>query len=85
ADDNPLVEQAKSGRIERIFGSVSGSYGAGGLASAAVADGEVERAALGEAYIASVTHAFSAQGEAQSDGFADRIETAEAYLHTTDL
>ncbi len=85
AADNPLAEHAKSVRIERIFGSVSGSYGAGGLASATIADGDVERAALGEAYIASATHAFSAHGEAQSDGFADRVETAEAYLHTTDL
>lgn len=85
AADNPLTELGKSGRIERIFGSVSGSYGAGGLASAAIADGEIERAALGEAYIASATHAFSAAGEALSGGFASRVETAEAYLHTTDL
>lgn len=83
--DNPLAGTAKSGHIERIFGSVSGSYGAGGLASSAIADGEIERTALGEAYIASATHAFSAQGETQSEEFAVRVGAAEAYLHTTDL
>jgi cobaltochelatase CobN len=83
---NPIAANAVGeDRIERIFGSLSGTYGAGGLATTVITDEDVTRDALGAAYVNTATHALSAHGEVRSTEFGARVAGADAYVHTMDL
>ena len=86
ADDNPLAAARVSGdgagRLDRIFGTAPGAYGAGiedllgGAADAA-----------GAAYLAAASHAYGgADGEAKpaAGAFARRVAAADALVHTGD-
>ncbi|MCS0496379.1 cobaltochelatase subunit CobN [Ancylobacter sp. MQZ15Z-1] len=87
-DENPLkaaIEAAaRSGddaAAVRIFGTAPGAYGAG------LARGEVDRAALGEAYLASASHAYGgAEGTARlaGDAFEARVAEADLLVHGAD-
>jgi cobaltochelatase CobN len=87
-DENPLAAacrvRAEAGSPARIFGTAPGAYGAG------VEDligREVDRAAIGAAYLASTSHAYGgSEGEAASmpDAFADRVACADLLLHPSD-
>ncbi|MDR3493552.1 MAG: cobaltochelatase subunit CobN [Ancalomicrobiaceae bacterium] len=69
----------------RIFGAAPGGHGAGDLTRRLLVEEDVTRADLGEAYLASTSHAFSAEGAVPSDDFRDRVAGAEAYVHGQDL
>ncbi len=87
-DDNPLAgaRRAASGatRLERIFGTAPGAYGAG---VEHLLGGEAERDALGAAYLAATSHRYGgAEGAAQPAGgeFEKRVAQADALVHTGD-
>jgi cobaltochelatase CobN len=89
ADDNPLVaarrtiEGKSQTRIDRIFGTAPGAYGAG--VDDLIGGGDVE--AVGAAYLAAASHAYGgADGEAGAapGGFAQRIAEADALVHPGD-
>jgi cobaltochelatase CobN len=89
ADDNPLAAAQRSpigqdANLARIFGTAPGTYGAG------VEDllgGDVDREAIGAAYLAAASHAY---GGAEGDGkflpeaFAARVAHADLLLHPGD-
>jgi cobaltochelatase CobN len=89
-DDNPVAaaRRALNGkattRIERIFGTAPGSYGAG------VEDllgRSADTEAIGAAYLAAASHAYrGADGEAGAAPglFAERVAGADALVHTSD-
>jgi cobaltochelatase CobN len=85
-EENPLVAAARKnggGSLARIFGTAPGAYGAG------VEEllGQSEWAAIGAAYLAATSHAYSgAEGEAASlpGAFASRLATADLLLHGSD-
>ena len=86
AEDNPLAEAHRKGEdLARVFGSAPGSYGA--QAADLALDGDWRtRADLGEAYLATVTHAY---GGAESirdagEGFRSRVSEAEILVHPQD-
>ncbi|MBV8776352.1 MAG: cobaltochelatase subunit CobN, partial [Alphaproteobacteria bacterium] len=87
--DNPLAaRRCLNGhatlRLDRIFGTAPGAYGAG------VEDllgGQTNSAAVGRAYLAAASHAYSgADGEASAapEAFAARVAAADALVHTSD-
>jgi len=84
-DENPLAAARRGGgRLDRIFGSAPGTYGAG------VEDllgRNADTAAIGAAYLAAASHAYSgADGEAGAapGAFAQRVARADALVHTSD-
>ncbi|MBB3771760.1 cobaltochelatase CobN [Angulomicrobium tetraedrale] len=81
ADENPLREHGEG--APRIFGSAPGAYGAG---LDRPGDG-IEREALGDAYLASASHAYGgAEGTAFEAGaaFAARVAAADMLVHGAD-
>jgi cobaltochelatase CobN len=86
-DENPLATARRSGgktRLDRIFGTAPGAYGAG------VEDllgGDTDSEKIGAAYLAAASHTYSgADGEANAAarGFAERVATADMLVHTSD-
>ncbi len=90
SDENALVESRRAspdGQLgPRVFGAAPGRYGTG-LGRTIDGDGWVDRAALGEAYLAATSHGYGPGGEGRAapDAFRDRVRTASAYVHTQDL
>ena len=88
ADWNPLAQARREGRdLDRVFGTAPESYGLG-LARNIAAGGWIDRADLGEIYLAGTTHAYRgglAEGHAAAEGFRDRVGRADSYLHVADL
>jgi cobaltochelatase CobN len=83
-DENPLAAARREGhRLDRIFGTAPGAYGAGveDLLGHAAAD------KIGAAYLASASHSYGgADGEANATpgGFALRVASADMLVHTSD-
>ncbi|MGA0563566.1 cobaltochelatase subunit CobN [Ancylobacter sp. VNQ12] len=78
-DENPLKLAGEG--APRIFGTAPGAYGAG------LEAGEIEREALGAAYLASASHAYGGvEGEAFAVGaaFTDRVAAADLLVHGGD-
>ncbi|MFK8250479.1 cobaltochelatase subunit CobN [Ancylobacter terrae] len=76
-EENPLAAARDGGA--RIFGTAPGAYGAG-------YDGEADPAALGDAYLASASHAYGGpegEGAATAD-FAARVASADLLVHIAD-
>jgi cobaltochelatase CobN len=89
-DENPLAGARrvaganKPTRLERIFGTAPGAYGAGVetmLGDAADAE------TLGTAYLAAASHAYggaAGDGSAAPGAFAQRVASADLLVHTSD-
>jgi len=78
-DENPL--RAAGEGAPRIFGTAPGAYGAG------LDVGDIEREALGAAYLASASHAYGgAEGAAHAAGavFEARVAAADLLVHSAD-
>ncbi len=86
AEDNPLAEALRRGEdLARVFGSAPGSYGA--QAADLALDGDWRtRADLGEAYLATVTHAYGGTESVRDagEGFRSRVSEAEILVHPQD-
>jgi cobaltochelatase CobN len=89
-DENPLAAArraaAESGaaRLDRIFGTAPGAYGAG---VEELIGGHASADVIGAAYLAAASHAYGgAEGEAGAapGAFAQRIAQADALLHVSD-
>jgi cobaltochelatase CobN len=92
SDENPLAAaRRKTGsridgkaRLDRIFGTAPGAYGAG-VEDLLGRDADTET--IGAAYLAAASHAYGgADGEAHSapEGFAQRVVTADMLVHVSD-
>jgi cobaltochelatase CobN len=86
-DENPLAaarRTASVARLDRIFGSAPGAYGAG------VEDllgGDAESDKIGAAYLAAASHTYGgAEGEANAapGEFTQRVTTADLLVHVSD-
>ena len=85
-DENPLAEahRATGVRLDRIFGTAPGVYGAG------VEDligHDADKEAVGAAYLAAASHAYGgADGDAAASpgGFAQRVAGADMLVHISD-
>ena len=78
-EDNPLI----TAHGPRIFGSAPGTYGLG--LSRQIAGGDWHsRDELGAAYLAGSSHAFG-KDEGKSDDFAQRVASADAFVHVQDM
>ena len=85
-DENPLAAARRGNgatRLDRIFGSAPGVYGAG------VEDmlGEADASKIGAAYLAAASHTYGgADGEANAAAgrFAQRVATADMLVHISD-
>ena len=86
AADNPLAEARRRGEdLSRVFGGAPGSYGA--QAADLALDGKWKtRADLGEAYLASVTHAYGGADAVQEAGkdFRRQVSAADVLVHPQD-
>ncbi len=72
------------GRLDRVFGPAAATYGAG-VAARLDAGDWADRAALGQAYLAASSTAYAGDGSAHPDAaFADRVGTADAFVHIQD-
>ena len=89
-DENPLVAACRGGnganavRLQRIFGTAPGVYGAG-VEDLIGHDADIE--AIGSAYLAAASHAYGgADGEAAAapGAFAQRIAGADMLVHVSD-
>jgi cobaltochelatase CobN len=89
-DENPLVAACRGGnrtkamRLQRIFGSAPGVYGAG---VEELIGGEADIEVIGSAYLAAASHAYGgAEGEADAapGAFAQRIAGADMLVHVSD-
>jgi cobaltochelatase CobN len=89
-DDNPLAaaRRAANGasavRIDRIFGSAPGAYGAG---VEDVLDRDIGADEIGAAYLDAASHAYrGADGEADATpgAFAERVGSADMLVHVSD-
>jgi len=81
-EENPLAAAGED--APRIFGTAPGAYGAG---LNDLAHGDVERDALGAAYLASASHAYGgAEGEARAvpQAFEARVAAADLLVHGGD-
>ena len=86
AADNPLAEAGRRGAdLARVFGGAPGSYGAR-AADLALDGAWTSRDELGEAYLASATHAYgSAETVHDTEGgFRDRVSAADVLIHPQD-
>jgi cobaltochelatase CobN len=87
ADDNPLAQARRSigaARLDRIFGTAPGAYGSG---IEDLLGRETDTAALGAAYLAAASHAYSGAGGEGSDAggaFAQRVAAADLLVHPSD-
>jgi cobaltochelatase CobN len=88
ADENPLAAAcragAEGGPAARIFGTAPGAYGAG---IEDLIGREIDRTAIGAAYLASASHAYGgAEGGAtpMPGRFAERIASADLLVHPGD-
>ncbi|KAA2242306.1 cobaltochelatase subunit CobN [Salinarimonas soli] len=83
--NEPAAARRRGESAARIFGGAPGTYGAG--VSARALDGDWSgRGDLGQTYLASVTHAYGAGGEARADAsFPERVGGAQAFVHVTDV
>jgi cobaltochelatase CobN len=88
--ENPLAAARRAAgeteQLARIFGTAPGAYGAG-LQRAQGAAFELEREALGAAYLDAASHAYGgAEGEASAAprAFAARVASADFLLHAGD-
>lgn len=82
--DNPLAGAARTGMPARIFGNAPGTYGAG---IEDLLGQNPDRNALGAAYLAATSHAYSgAEGEGTPlpGAFAAEIARADLLLHGSD-
>lgn len=85
-DFNPLAAARRAkGDSARIFGSAPGAHGAGGLATTVISEDGAARENLGNAYLQATSHAFGISGEGLSEAFAERVRTADAYVHSQDM
>ena len=89
-DENPLAaaRRAANGkrevRLDRIFGSAPGAYGAG---TEEMLGGDVAADAIGAAYLGAASHVYrGAEGEAGAapDAFAVRVAGADMLIHVSD-
>src|SRR6516165_432289 len=89
-EDNPLAtaRRAANGkrkvRLDRIFGSAPGAYGAG---TEEMLGRDVDADAIGAAYLATASHVYrGAEGEAGAapDAFAVRVAGADMLIHVSD-
>jgi cobaltochelatase CobN len=80
-----LTGEALRKATTRIYGNAPGDYGVGVsmLVESGAWDG---RGALGQAYLAASAHAYgrNLQGALDSEGFAQRVRNADAFLHQQD-
>jgi cobaltochelatase CobN len=88
--DNPLIAARRAGNgqrevhLDRIFGSAPGAYGAG---IEDMLGREVERDAIGAAYLGAASHAYrGAEGNpsAAPGAFAARVASADVLIHVSD-
>jgi cobaltochelatase CobN len=87
-EDNPLaaLKRAEGTLGPRIFGSSPGTYGAGVESLLASGDWE-RREEIGEAYLASASHAYGGaegEGTAVPGAFAQRLSQADLLVHSGD-
>jgi cobaltochelatase CobN len=88
--ENPLAAArraangASAPRLERIFGTAPGAYGAG---IEDLLGGNADTDAVGAAYLAAASHAYGgAEAEAgvAAGAFAQRVASADVFVHTSD-
>jgi cobaltochelatase CobN len=91
-EDNPLAEAARGldgeafrAETARIYGPAPSAYGSG-VEDMAARTHELERASLGEAYLAAGGYAygFGLDGRRDAEGFAARVGGADALVHAQD-
>jgi cobaltochelatase CobN len=89
-DDNPLAAARRSSSEEdapalaRVFGTAPGAYGTG---IEDLLGRDVERAAIGAAYLAAASHAYGGVdggGNLLPGAFAARVATADLLVHPSD-
>jgi cobaltochelatase CobN len=86
-DENPLAVALRDGgraRLDRIFGTAPGAYGAG---VEDLLDRDADSDSIGAAYLAATSHAYGgADGEADAapGAFAQRVVGADMLVHTSD-
>jgi cobaltochelatase CobN len=92
ASDNPLAGDCRAttgsvgGPVQRIFGAAPGQYGIG--LSRKIAHGEWQtQNELGQAYLASTTHAYGAADTSvpAEIAFRDRVASSDAFVHVQDM
>jgi cobaltochelatase CobN len=81
----PAAARRRGEDAARIFGAAPGRFGAG-VAKIALDTDWRDRAALGETYLASASHAYGGAGGegVSSDAFSARVRSAEAFVHVSD-
>ena len=88
ADENPLAAKRRADQSDplRVFGSAPGTFGLG-LGEDITTSTAPDRGALGEAYLASNSHAYRASGEAlpAKEAFRAQVKSAEAFVHVQDI
>jgi len=88
-DENPLAAARRGaaktgGRLDRIFGTAPGAYGAG---IEQLIGRSADRDAIGAAYLAAASHAYGGAdgaGDAAPGAFARRVADADVLVHTGD-
>jgi cobaltochelatase CobN len=83
--NEPAAARRRGETGPRIFGAAPGRYGAA-MADRALDGDWQSRDELADAYLAASSHAYGGrEGHASADvGFADRIKTAQAFIHVSD-
>ncbi|MGH6816887.1 MAG: cobaltochelatase subunit CobN [Hyphomicrobiaceae bacterium] len=85
-DMNPLAAWCRNGeRPDRIFGAAAGAYGSGVMERIDAGDWQ-QASDLGETYLAASATAYRGDGTTAANGqaFAERVRTANAFLHIQD-
>jgi cobaltochelatase CobN len=86
-EDNPLGQARRengAARLDRIFGTAPGAYGAGVEHLLA---GDADPAAIGAAYLAAASHSYggaAGDGSAANGAFARRVGSADLLVHSSD-
>jgi cobaltochelatase CobN len=89
-EENPLAAARRactdheSSELARIFGNAPGAYGAG---VENLLGREVDREAIGMAYLAATSHVYGgaeSEGEAVPGAFAERVARADMLVHSSD-
>jgi cobaltochelatase CobN len=84
-EENPLVAACRGGeRLQRIFGTAPGTYGAG---SEDLLGRDADSDAVGAAYLAAASHTYggaSGDGDAAPGAFAKRVGSADLLVHPID-
>lgn len=84
AETNPLAAR-RDPAPSRIYGAAPGAFGSG-LGEMTPDDLSAERNTLADAYLAASGYAYAADGETSDAlGFAERVATADAFVHVQDL